>query len=119
MASGTRTVKCGRLVREARRRHGLDQAELARRLGTGQPAISRLERDVVSPSLDTLSRIFEAMGETVIVETLSLNSPPPGGGNQSVAELRADYRELTAEQRLEQAARLSEIATELAAGAER
>jgi transcriptional regulator with XRE-family HTH domain len=111
-------ISCGSLLREARRRHGLDQAELARRAGTGQPAISRIERDVVSPSLDTLNRLFEAMGETLGVTPVSLAGPPPGGGNLSIAELRADYRDLTAEERLIQAARLSKIAGELAAQAD-
>jgi transcriptional regulator with XRE-family HTH domain len=104
------------MIKEARRRHGLDQAELAGRLGTSQPAISRIERDQVSPSLETLQRIFEAMGETLRVSTIRLSEPLPGGSNQSIAELRADYR-LTPEERLTQAAQLSEIATELAAQA--
>lgn len=116
MAEISRNVRCGSLVRETRRRHGLDQAELARRLRTSQPAISRIERDRVSPTLDTLERIMNAMGETLRVTTLSLNEPAPGGSNQSIGELRADFR-LGAEERLAQAAQLSEIATELAAGA--
>lgn len=111
--------RCGALVREARLRHGIDQAELARRVGTAQPAISRIERDAVSPTLETLSRLFEAMGETLSLRVLSLNAPIPGGSNQSISELRADYRDLTPEERLAQAAHLSEIGTELAAGAGR
>lgn len=110
-------LKCGALIREARRRHGLDQAELARRFGSAQPAISRIERDAISPTVETLNRLLEAMGETLTVAPRSLNSPAPGGSNQTIAELRADYQGLTAEQRLAQAAQLSEIATELAAGA--
>lgn len=117
MADPTRAARCGRLVKEARSRHGLGQAELAERLGTSQPAISRIERDLVSPTLETLERILNALGETLNASALPLTAPPPGGSNQSIAELRADYR-LTAEERLAQAARLSEIATELAAGAE-
>lgn len=117
MVDTTRSARCGRLVKEARLRHGLGQAELAERLGTSQPAISRIERDLVSPSLETLERILNAVGETLGVSTLSLGAPAPGGSNQSIAELRAEYR-LTAEERLAQAAKLSEIATELAAGAE-
>lgn len=105
-------------MREARRRHDLDQADLARRLGTSQPVISRIERDRISPTLATLERIFNAMGETLRVETLPLAEPVPGGGNQTIGELRADYR-LSPEERLEQAARLSEAATELAAQAGR
>lgn len=111
-------ISCGSLLRDARKRHGLDQAELARRTGTGQPAISRIERGAVSPSLDTLNRLFEAMGETLGVTPVSLADPVPGGGNQSIAELRADYTDLTAEERLNQAARLSKIATGLAAQSE-
>lgn len=108
------SISCGTFIREARRRHGLDQAELARRVGTAQPAISRLERDVVSPSLDTLNRVLEAMGETLWLRSLALDAPAPNGSNQSVAELRADFRDLSSEQRLAQAARLSEVSTQLA-----
>lgn len=111
-------LRCGALLRDARRRHGLDQADLARLAGTGQPAISRIERDLVSPSLDTLNRLFEAMGETLGITAMSLAGPAPGGGNQSIAELRADYRDLTAEERLAQAARLSKVASGLAAQAD-
>ncbi|MBW8059286.1 MAG: helix-turn-helix transcriptional regulator [Solirubrobacterales bacterium] len=118
MADTTRAVRCGSLIREARHRHGLDQVELAKRLGTSQPAISRIERDKVSPTVETLERILNAMGEALHVSTLALDGPAPGGSNQSIAELRADYR-LSAEERLAQAAQLSEIATELAAGTER
>lgn len=114
----SKRMSCGALIRDARRRRGFDQAELARRAGTAQPAISRLERDAISPSIETLNRIFEAMGETLSVAPLALNAPAPGGGNQTIAELRADYRGLTPEQRLEQAAKLSEVATQLAAEAE-
>lgn len=116
--TGPPPFRCGALIREARLRHGIDQAELARRVGTAQPAISRIERDAISPTLETLNRLLEAMGETLSLRALNLNSPVPGGSNQSIAELRADYRDLTPEERLAQAAHLSEIGTELAAGAE-
>jgi transcriptional regulator with XRE-family HTH domain len=118
MAESPKAVYCGSLIRNARRRHGLSQAALAKRLDTSQPAISRIERDQVSPTIETLERILNAMGETLHVSTLALAKPAPGGSNQSIAELRADYR-LSPEKRLTQAAQLSEIATELAAGAER
>lgn len=107
-------MRCGSLIREARRRQGLDQAELAQRVGTAQPAISRLERDAVSPSIDTLNRILEAMGETLFLRSTAMNAPAPNASNQTIAELRADYRDLTPEQRLAQAAQLSEVSTQLA-----
>jgi transcriptional regulator with XRE-family HTH domain len=112
------SLRCGALVRELRRSKGMDQKELARRAGTEQPAISRIERDVHSPSLDTLNGILEAMGETLAIATLPLQAPVPGGGNQSIAELRSDYRDLSPAERLAQAAHLSEIATGLAAETE-
>ena len=118
MEEARKSPRCGLLVREARRRHKLDQAELARRLGTSQAAISRIERDLVSPSIETLNRIMEAMGETVVVSTTPLNEAAPGAGNVAISELRADYERLTPAERLEQAAELSRVATELAMGAE-
>jgi hypothetical protein len=65
-----------------------------------------------------LNRLLEAMGKTLSLRTLELDAPAPGGGNQTIAELRADYRGLSPEERLAQAAQLSEIATGLAAEAE-
>jgi transcriptional regulator with XRE-family HTH domain len=44
-------------------RHKLSQARLARRVGTQQSAISRIEADEVSPSVKTLSLLMQAMGE--------------------------------------------------------
>jgi transcriptional regulator with XRE-family HTH domain len=53
----------GALIRSTRERHGLTQAQLAVRAGTSQNAVSRLERDEISPSLDTIQRLLAAMGE--------------------------------------------------------
>ncbi len=55
----------GELVRVARARHKLSQERLARRVGTQQSAISRLEADEVSPSVETLELLMRAMGEGV------------------------------------------------------
>lgn len=111
------TARCGSLIRDLRRQNNLGQAELAERVGTEQPAISRIERDVVSPSLDTLHRLFEAMGLTFVIEPVRIQDRVPGGGNQTVGELRSDFQDLTPEERLAQAAHLSEAATSLAASA--
>ena len=51
-------MKGGTLVREARRRAGLTQAELAERLGTTQSAIARLEGGGSEPSFE---RVVEAV----------------------------------------------------------
>jgi transcriptional regulator with XRE-family HTH domain len=41
---------------------GLTQADLARRLGTTQSAVARLERNGSNPRLSSLRRAMEAMG---------------------------------------------------------
>ena len=50
------------LLREARLRAGLSQAELAERAGTARSQISRYERGDVVPSLETLRRLIRACG---------------------------------------------------------
>ncbi|MGA8745508.1 MAG: helix-turn-helix domain-containing protein [Solirubrobacterales bacterium] len=56
-------MTAGELIRLTRERHGLSQQRLARRAGTHQSAISRLEGDEVSPSVETLETLLRAMGE--------------------------------------------------------
>jgi transcriptional regulator with XRE-family HTH domain len=58
----------GELVAAARRRHGLTQTQLAARARTSQAAISRIERDVVSPSVSTLANLLDLMGERLTLE---------------------------------------------------
>lgn len=58
----------GQLLRESRRRHGLTQAQLAARARTSQAAISRLERDLVSPSVAMLGRLLDLMGEELVLD---------------------------------------------------
>jgi len=62
----------GQVIRETRQRHGLTQAQLALRAGTTQTAISRLERDRRSPTLDTLNRLLLVMGERLELVTQPL-----------------------------------------------
>lgn len=50
------------LVREARRRAGLTQRELADRAGTTQSAIARLESGRTSPSFDSVVRMLKLCG---------------------------------------------------------
>ncbi len=50
------------LLREARLRSGLTQAELGRRVGKPASMISRWERGRVEPSLETLRRLVRACG---------------------------------------------------------
>ena len=61
------------LVR-ARTAAKLTQAELARRLGTTQSAIARLEGGRVSPSFSTLRRYAEATGTRLTVGLVQADS---------------------------------------------
>ena len=58
----------GELVREARRRAGLTQRELAERAGTTQSAIARLESGRTSPSFEQVERLIKLCGFSMIVE---------------------------------------------------
>lgn len=53
----------GSLIRQRRLAADLTQARLALRAGTTQAAISRLEHDRISPTIDTLAEILLALGE--------------------------------------------------------
>jgi transcriptional regulator with XRE-family HTH domain len=55
-------------VRSARRRAGMSQMELARRVGTSQPSIARLEQGRVSPTVTSLERIAKALGAQLVVD---------------------------------------------------
>lgn len=102
----------GRLLRETRLERGLDQADLARRAGTTQTYISRIERGAVSPSLTTLERLLHAMGRR-----LRVSVEPLPHGNASKSSLRSDLRDLTPDERVEQAMELSAFLTDVAASA--
>jgi len=57
----------GSLLREARARHHVTQAALAARAGTSQAAVSRIERGIVSPTVETLRRLCDALGEELVL----------------------------------------------------
>jgi transcriptional regulator with XRE-family HTH domain len=56
----------GRHVRELRRRRQLSARELAARAGVSHSTISLIERDRMSPSVDTLGAVVEALGTTMV-----------------------------------------------------
>ncbi len=49
-------------LRWTRRRAGLSQAELAKRLGVSKQAVQKLERATSNPSLTTLDKVAHALG---------------------------------------------------------
>src|SRR3974390_1408102 len=56
-----------RAVIEARRGAGLTQQQLARRMGTTQPVVARLEAGNTRPSLRTLERLADATGSRLVI----------------------------------------------------
>ena len=58
----------GELVREARKRAGMTQAQLAAVAGTTQSAIARLESGRTSPSFEQVERLMRLCGFQLIVE---------------------------------------------------
>ena len=61
-------MTAGELLRTTRRKHGLTQRQLATRARTSQAAISRIERDLVSPSVSTLAELLRRMNEELVLE---------------------------------------------------
>ncbi|HEX4838171.1 MAG TPA: helix-turn-helix transcriptional regulator [Solirubrobacteraceae bacterium] len=58
------------LLKDARRRAGLTQAELARKLGVTQAAISKLEDPRTNPTINTLDKALRATGRRLAMETV-------------------------------------------------
>lgn len=90
------------VVREIRRSAGLSQRQLARLAGTSQPAVARYERDVATPSWETLRRLATACGKRVTVNV----EPVPDPGDLALAEL---LLRLTPEERLRTLARFARL----------
>jgi transcriptional regulator with XRE-family HTH domain len=97
----------GALIREARGRHGLSQRRLALRAGASQAWISRLERDEVSPSMESLERLLLVMGEGLQLGSERLH------GDEDDRHWRQVHLERTMVERLERAFDAAGFASEL------
>jgi transcriptional regulator with XRE-family HTH domain len=64
-------------VTDVRSRAGLTQAELARKMGTTQPVVARLESGRTRPSMRTLERLAEATGSRLLISFEPLRSARP------------------------------------------
>jgi ribosome-binding protein aMBF1 (putative translation factor) len=62
-----RAIAIGKAVRECRLALGLSQAELAKRAGMTQPALSRLEAGSAVPTIPVLERLARAMDAELVV----------------------------------------------------
>jgi transcriptional regulator with XRE-family HTH domain len=102
----------GAVIREHRQRLGLSQRTLARRAGTTQAAVSRIERGLTAPNWDTVRALLLAMGFEPDVQAHRLH------GRWDPVHLAAS-RERSPAQRLELAISANRLAGRLRqAGAE-
>lgn len=96
----------GELLREARIRHKLSQHQLAIRAGTTQSAIARIERDRTSPSIKTLTALFQAMEEDFVFGV----RPRDWGVDLSLNHANLEY---TSAQRLERGLGFADVIREV------
>ena len=66
-------------VIEARNRAGLTQQELARKMGTTQPVVARLESGGTRPSMRTLDRLAKATGSRLLISFQPLDGKRAAG----------------------------------------
>jgi ribosome-binding protein aMBF1 (putative translation factor) len=64
-------------VMDVRKRAGLTQEELARRMGTTQPVVARLEGGRCRPSMRTLERLAEATGSRLHISFAPIDAKRP------------------------------------------
>ncbi len=95
------------LVREARTRAGLSQRELARRAGTAQSVVARIELGHTDPSAGTLAKLLAAAG----FELNSRLTPCPTADTHMLDDVERILR-LTPEERLQEVANLSRFVAE-------
>lgn len=79
--------KIGRLIYQIRQERGLTQAEFARKLGTSQSAVNRIEHGKQNLSLETLGRISDVLNKQIISLSGSAVSLRIEGGHQLRGEI--------------------------------
>jgi len=92
------------LLRQARSRAGLSQRALARRAGTAQSVIARIEGGQTSPTWETLDRLLEAANFEVHAQV----EPRVVVGSHMLDDVSSILR-MTPEQRLEEIKNVSQF----------
>jgi transcriptional regulator with XRE-family HTH domain len=88
------SVTSGELMRTARKRAALSQAQLAERLSIPRSQIARWEADAYEPGLSTLRRVLRACGFDLSLELIAYEP------DEAREERLALLRRLTPQQRL-------------------
>ncbi len=55
-------------IKAYRQQHALTQAELGQRIGVGKAQISKLERNALNVTIETLQKVFGALGAVVKIK---------------------------------------------------
>jgi len=84
-------AKLGLQVATERRRAGFTQAELAKKLGTTQSALSRVEAGRVLPRLDFLDRLARELGRPLVL-TLGTSARPAADRAERVRRALGDFK---------------------------
>src|SRR5437764_4872199 len=72
----TQLPETSRLLKTARERAGLTQRQLARKAGTAQSVVARIELGETSPSWQTLARLLKATGFGLATQLRRLTVDP-------------------------------------------
>jgi UDP-N-acetylglucosamine 1-carboxyvinyltransferase len=83
----TNNLKIGHLIAKIRQERGLTQAEFARRMGTSQSAINRIEQGKQNLSLETIARISTALGKDIITLNPKVLNFEINGGKELHGEI--------------------------------
>jgi len=92
------------LLRQARTRAGLSQRSLARRAGTAQSVVARIESGRTSPTWETLGRLLDAAN----IDMSAQLEPRVVVGSHMLDEV-AGILAMTPEQRLQEVKNLSQF----------
>ncbi len=78
----TTNEKIGNLIYQVRQQRGMTQAELARKLGTSQSAVNRIEKGKQNLSLETIARISDVLKKPIISVTGQTTNLRINGGKK-------------------------------------
>ena len=87
-------MRISSVVREARRRAGLSQGQLAERAGVPKSTVGRIESGTRKPSTEMVERLVRAAGFDISV---SLSEPDPGTDSMFERTLRRSPAERLAD----------------------
>jgi len=98
------------LILRGRKAAGLTQAQLAARVGVTQSTVSRWERGIEAPSLESADLVLSSVGMVIRLDTRSPSAPVDDGVDR--AQIQAKLR-MTPEERLDSIRSFSSFVNEV------